>query len=298
MVEQGGLNLYVFVINNPNDKADFLGLEGLEFPDAFGNLSYYPPEVDEPSPEVIKPIGSVSISITDVLRKLSFSSVGFDKALPLATIPFPNLGGNVQIDGYGSLKYIDCNDNGIQREWIELYVGLEIYFIAGYSGKTSPPEVKGRFRNWEYIPGETLPTGRMSKKERRKLKGERKAENERGQRYKDLTGKKRDTQGFRQRNAHLDGVWKEPSCHPCPESINSFNLYLFLRGSAGVGIAGAQFNIQQNYNLSAANTYFLSRGDFQTSYSAAHGVWGASVEVGGGGVLTLRGPAVEVLNGQ
>jgi integrase/recombinase XerD len=220
--EEGGINLYGFVGNEPCSYVDRLG-----------EMSF---------------------------KDIAFSSVGWDKSgnIPPGGQGFPiGLGGaRIQIIWYFTGSYFGCcnQDTGKKEHWFSGTLGIEAYVIWGYAGTTPGWQGKGRNRN---VRG---PDGVKNKNR----------------------GPSNNPVGaFRERSWHADfsGV------DPCPKQTWTGSLYIFVRGSAGA-YYGGQFNAQRTWTFNDG----VSGSDFDFSLHAAKGIYGVSVEVGGGGNITGKAP--------
>ena len=197
---------------------------------------------------------------------LAFTSVGRDIAgnIPPSNkgIPIGLGGGRLQVTWYFTGSYFGCcNSSTGQREhWFQATFGLEAYVIWGYSGKTPGWSGKGRDRN---------------------------KRGQDGSKNKDNLPTNKPPEGFRERKWHADfsGISE------CPKKSLTGSLYIFVRGSAGAGFIGGQFNLQRTWTFLDDST----GSDIDFSVHAATGIYGASVEVGGGGSLSIQAK-VPVLN--
>jgi RHS repeat-associated protein len=222
--EEGGVNLYSYVVNAPK---------------------YY---VDQ--------LGEMSWSWKD----LAFSSVGWDRSgnIPPGGQGFPiGLGGaRVQIIWYFTGNYFGCcnKKTGEKEHWFSGTLGIEAYVIWGYAGKTPGWEGKGSDRNKRGLDG---------------------------RKNKDRGPSNRPIGAFRERTWHADfsGV------DPCPDQTWAGSLYVFIRGSAGAYVGG-QINVQRTWNFYDG----VSGSDFDISAHAAKGIYGVSVEIGGGGSISGKAP--------
>lgn len=86
---------------------------------------------------------------------------------------------------------------------------------------------------------------------------------------------------FRERSWHADFSGVEP----CPEQVWTGSLYIFIRGSAGAYVGG-QFNIQRTWTFGDG----VPGSDLDFSLHAAKGIYGVSIEVGGGGSMNVKAP--------
>jgi hypothetical protein len=104
-------------------------------------------------------------------------------------------------------------------------------------------------------------------------------------RRRDLNGRK-DPKGFRNRDFHLDvdkGKFPE-----CPKKFSvSGTLSVFVRGSAGAYF-GAQFNAQYSWPITSPSFDGIQPGHNSLIGTAARGIYGVSIEVGGGGSSNLE----------
>jgi hypothetical protein len=207
------------------------------------------------------PLDNVDVLGQFSWKDLAFTSVGGDKAgnIPPGNrgIPIGLGGGRLQVVWYFTGSYFGCcnKKTGKREHWFQATFGVEAYVIWGYSGTTPGWSGKGRNRN---VRG---PNGVKNKHSK---------------------PTQNPPQGFRERTWHADfsGV------DECPSQKWTGSLYIFVRGSAGVGFAGGQFNLQRTWTFNDNST----GSDLNFSMHAAGGIYGASVEVGGGGSLSVQAP--------
>jgi RHS repeat-associated protein len=220
--EEGGENLYVFVVNDPCAYVD--------------------------------PAGEMSF------KDIAFSSVGWDKSgnIPPGGQGFPiGLGGaRIQVIWYFTGSYFGCcsQKTGKKEHWFSGTLGIEAYVIWGYAGKKPGWDGKGRDRNKRGPDG---------------VKNKNRGPSD------------RPVGAFRERSWHVDfsGV------DPCPDQTWTGSVYIFVRGSAGAYVGG-QFNVQRTWTFNDG----VSGSDFDFSAHTAKGIYGVSVEVGGGGSITGKAP--------
>ena len=191
-------------------------------------------------------------------KDIAFSSIGWDKSgnIPRDMQGFPvGLGGaRVQIIWYFTGGYFGCCNNGKKEHWFQASFGIEAYVIWGYAGKTPGWKGKGRDRN------KRGPDGRKNKN--------RGPEN-------------RPIGAFRERSWHADfsGV------DPCPSHTVTGSVYIFIRGSAGAYFGG-QASVTRTWTFNDG----VSGSDLDLSLHAAKGIVGVSIEVGGGGNISIKAP--------
>ncbi len=192
------------------------------------------------------------------LKSLVISQLGYDHSWPLTPTPIPiGLGGGrlqVTLTLSGNL-FKCCNTKTSTEEiWYRVSLSLEAYIIWGWSGEGKPWDGPGRDRN---------------------------KRNADGVKNKNSTIPPPPVAGYRERNWHVDTDLVDTP--PCPPEGFSGSVYVFVRGSAGV-YYGLQGNVQQEVYPT-----FDTEG-FSSQFTAARGVYGASVEVGAGGVVHMAGP--------
>jgi RHS repeat-associated protein len=224
--EEGGINLYGFVENNPVNWIDALGQQTSG-------------------------------------KQLILDNFGYDGSAPLLGpygIPIGLGGARVQIHFWWSGNaYLCTNKQGQQKSWASVAVGGEAYVIWGYSGSRTPP-VKGRDRNKPHPDG-----GKQKNHADKPVPAD---------------------SGYRSRTWHVDST---NPCRKCPEKEgwSGVNVYIFIRGSGGIGWVGYQASLQRTWNLSDGGPSSLT-----FTQSLAHNVAGLSIEVGGGlsGTVNVKRP--------
>jgi RHS repeat-associated protein len=202
------------------------------------------------------PMSNIDPNGLITLEGLIQSNIGYDKSFPLLGpfgIPVGLSGARFQIHIYFSGNYFNCCRNGKTATFATGTIGSEAYLIWG-KGKSRP--IKGRDRNKPdpYRPGKQK-----------------------------IHPYEPPDSGFRNRSWHLD--YTTPLA-PCPAdgfSFQNISGVIFLRGSAGVGLVGAQFNIQKMF----AKGVQLDEG-WSLTGSVAGNIWGATIEAGGGGFATFN----------
>lgn len=197
------------------------------------------------------PYGTFSVK-DFVLRNIGYDFAGYI----VPPIPIGLGGARIAVVGYISGNFFQCCKDGKKQIWYDVTVGVEVYAIWGYSTQRTPP-VKGRDRN--------------------------KRDPKTGKKLKHLADQPILPDGFKGRTWHIDGG----NVSACPKEGISGKFYVFVRGSAGVGFAGVQFNVQQNFGIGDP----ISSSTLDVSGSVSGGIIGASIEIGGGGSGTLTGPA-------
>ena len=194
------------------------------------------------------------ISLSEFVIKYVNSSLGVDFSIPLLGngIPLPWIPGcpraQVHIVVSGEMRWC-CKDSG-RDQYFKGTIGLEAYLVWGY-GKKRP--YKGHDRN---KPDPERP----------------------GHKMKEHDDHPKDS-GYRSRTGHFDGnVGKLKDCPQKGFHWDELTGAIFLRGSVGCGFAGLQANVQINVAENMSLESLVSG-----SWSLAHGIYGATVEFGGGG---------------
>ena len=187
------------------------------------------------------------VSIADIV----LTNIGYDRSGPLLGpygVPVPSTGARLQIQFYFSGNFSQCCKNGHKTEYAIGTLGIEAFLTRG-QGRSR--RIKGRDRNKPdpYRPG--------------------------------LKMKNHPTyppdSGFRSRSWHIDTAIPVPKCPRTGLTFQHVSGSIFLRGSAGAGV-GVQFNIQKDIRPDVDITEGWS-----ASLSLAMGIWGSSVDFGGGG---------------
>jgi RHS repeat-associated protein len=214
--EEGGENIFAFVLNESLDHVDVIGL----------------------------------ISIESIIM----ANIGGDISLPIFRpygLPLGTTGLRFQIHVTLSGNFFSCCRNGENASFASGTVGVEAYIIGG-RGKDRIKEHNDRNKPDRYRPG------------KRKFYDDEPPDS-----------------GYRSRTWHMDFAFPRPDCPADGLHRQKTEGVIFLRGSAGVGFAGVQFNIQKKFAAGVE----LDEG-WSLSGSLATGVWGATIEGGGGGSVT------------
>jgi RHS repeat-associated protein len=204
------------------------------------------------------PMGSKSIF--EYIRDFALNNAGASRTWNLFSFPIygPAVTFNVDLTVYGEIHGCVCAA-GQEKKYVEGGATLEAFIMGGRSFKANKERPgPGKPRN-ERVPDPNRP-GQTIKR-------------------KNLPPNERAAPGYRERSAYGTAASGLPDCPP-----EYFNITgsVFIRGSVGFYV-GAQFNISQPITR---NFDPVSGWSFEGS--VAYGVYGASIEVGGGATASFR----------